>query len=199
MKPSGLAFKKLNSVKDIASSDDAFTDFIGMASALVEHGSQPMTLPCQAIIKRPALVRATGPKFGGAIDASVIRDNCVQVLPATPRYAELAREVVAAQNACSGTIRFSLGRDQLQLELAIKLHYFDAIRGPASHSENGVVFEAAHIEAIGAAEKELASYYISMFNLSPQPAAVDARRAVQLLVDLTFENWGGCEEGPASL
>jgi hypothetical protein len=39
-KPSGLAFTKLNSVKDIASSDDAFTDFIGFASALVEHGSR---------------------------------------------------------------------------------------------------------------------------------------------------------------
>ena len=190
-KPSGLAFRKLNSVADIVSNDDAFTRFIGMASALVEHGNLPMTLPCQAIIKRPPLVKATGSQFGGAIDASVIRDNCNQVLPATPRYTDLAREVVAAQNNCSGTIRFSLGREQAQLELAIRVHDLNAIP-VLTRNDNAASFNAAHVKAIGAAEEELGGDYISTFELSPDKATADAKRAVQLLVDLTYENWAAC-------
>jgi hypothetical protein len=178
-------------VTDIVSNDEAFTGFIGMASALVEHGNLPMTLPCQAIIKRPALVKATGSKFGGAIDALVIRDNCDQVLPAIPRCTELAREVVAAQNDCSGTIRFSLKREQAQLQLAIRVHALDAIRAP-SRDDSAASFNATHVKAIGAAEEELASNYISTFELSPDKAAADTRRAVQLLVDLTYEHSADC-------
>jgi hypothetical protein len=191
-KPSGLTFNKLNSVTDIASNNEAFTRFIGLASALVDHGSLPMTLPCQAIIKRPELAEATGSKFGGAIDASVIRDNYNQVLPATSRYAELARQVIAEQGYCPGTIRLSLASDQMQLQLAIRIHNLGAIRVPTLPNKNAVNFKAAHAAAIRATAEELASYYISTFDLSPAQAEEDARRAIQLLVDLTYENWAGC-------
>jgi hypothetical protein len=194
-KSSGFSFNKVNSVADIAASDDSFTHFIGIASALVEHGSLPMTLPCEALVKRPVLVKATGSKFGGAIDASVIRDNCNQVLPATPRYTELARDVVAAQSTCTGSIRFSLESDQAQLQLATRIHNLNVIRVPTRNNQNAVIFKAAHVMKIGAAEAELAGYYSLTFGLSPTQAHEDARQAVQLLVDSTYENWSSCGQG----
>jgi uncharacterized protein YecT (DUF1311 family) len=193
-KPSGRSFKQFNSATDIVLNDEAFTHFIGLASALVEHGTVPMTLPCQAIIKRPALLKATGPQFGGGIDAWVIRDNCDQVLAATPQYTELAREVMAAQKQCLGTIRFSLGRMQTQLQLAIRVHDLDGIP-VQTPNRDAAAFEAANVKAMGAAGEELASDYISTFALSPGPAAAEARRAVQLLVDRTFQIWDACGIG----
>jgi len=172
-------------------SDFAFALILDVASI----NETRLILPCVALIRRPNLVDALGPHYSGALDGSLIRSNCMEVLPSIPGVDRLVNTAVSVQPFCPGTIRFSLARayDQTLVEIRLHLRYpWKTVGLPESEQANENNFRSSHQAPIEAAIAELANYYAEYFGISKQQARIDANSAINAVIGGAFNL---CEEG----
>lgn len=179
-------FEDIPDARAAASSDDAFALFLDVASV----SDYALTLPCDALVRRPGLIHALGAQYGGAIDGQLIQADCASTLPALPRLEDLVRAAGSVQETCEGTIRFSLGRNAGKTLVAVRLHRPDIWKaGDRGGSTSGPAaqFRSRHRAQIASAIAELAQYYAANFKVAPQVARADATSAIHAVVDGTFK------------
>lgn len=173
-----LRFYKVTSPEVAASSDDAFGVFFD--SALVaQETSLRLPMPCEALIRRPGLTAALGPKYGGAIDGDIPDSDCDTMLPKIAPLDKLATAAWKAEPFCPGTIRFSSGRGIAMLTTAIRLHQPQYWRRQTHRSRRG---RQDLTTQTSAARVALAKSYVEDFHVEPAQADEDARTATDALL-----------------
>jgi hypothetical protein len=188
---------RLSSADAVVASDDSFSLFLGVAAT----NRYERTLPCDALLKRPALLQALGPFFGGAMDAWLPQTDCEVMLPSSllPVLDQLEQAAYRARPVCPsapGTIRFTIARMNYRIGLAIRLHIPAGWRPetgtPRPISDTVARFRAEQAALIDRARAELAAYYIRFFKLAPDVAKADSADAVDTLIaNTTFFQCGG--------
>jgi uncharacterized protein len=192
----GIApFSRLASADAAVASDDSFSLFLGAAAV----SGYAKILPCDALMKRPGLIKALGPFYGGARDGLLPNADCHEMLPSLPVLDQLALAAPRAQPSCTGSIRFSVGRDFERILLALRLHGPPGW-GPTTTQTAGYVKPVEESEArfrseqgalIDRAKSEVAAYYVRFFKLGPDVAKADSDTAVETLVSNAFFHCGG--------
>jgi len=180
-------FMALKNAVAAASDDAAFGAFLDEASV----SDYELTLPCSALLRRPALIAALGSQFGGAIDGDIMSSDCDVTTPRLASFDELTNAATAAQPFCEGTIRFSTGRDYAELLDAIRLHHVDhwksgAEEPPAGQDRAEKRFERSRGMLEANAKEELARYYLQVFNVAPGLAETQAIGAIDAAIDAAF-------------
>jgi uncharacterized protein len=183
--------------RSAASSDEAFSAFLAVVSGNLPSNPVPLTMPCTALIRRPALIAALRARYGGAQDGWIPRADCAATMPATPKFDRVTKAAEAQQSFCRGTIRFSTGADLEATLTAIRLHRPDLWRGTAQGSGAGATddtaggdwhhldephFRAAHRSWIREAKSELTKYYVDRFAVAPEHAEKDAGTAIDTAI-----------------
>ncbi len=156
--------------RDAASSDQRFSQFLNAIS--VWNDNDIVVLPCAALVRRPGLLYTLHSQYGGAIDGHLIQTDCRDTLPPLPELATVEKTAFAAHSPCSGTIRFSLGREFDEMVTAIRIHQFkDFNRYPSSAS---LRFASEHKILWERATSEMARYYSRYFHVPPAQARTEA-------------------------
>ena len=178
-------------------SDDSFSRFLGAAGV----SGYEKTLPCDALLKRPGLIQALGPFYGGAMDGWLPQTDCAAMLPSSllPVLDQLKQAAYRARPVCPsapGTIRITIARSIYRIELAIRLHIPAGWRPETSHPrpvpDNEARFRAEQVPLIDRAKAELAAWYVRFFTLAPDTAKADSADAVDTLIaNTTFFQCGG--------
>ena len=189
--------------RDAVATDQNFAAFLAVASVSV--GTATIVLPCGALVRRPGLIDVLQAYYGGAIDGHLIGTTCDIATVPLPAFDSLVRAANDVQEPCSGTIRFSLGRDTARVLTAIRLHRMDVLDPQPSQSstrEHAAIvvevppevtkFLSTHGRVAEAAQRGLAAYYSASFHVPPDKAPADASFAVRRAVQSIY---GGCE-GP---
>lgn len=118
-------------------------------------------IPCAAIVRHPALLRATTSLFGSTLDNFVFRNDCEATTPPLPRLTALRYALNKGWPNCEGTIRFAAYR-------AATTAYDEARLGLAPHDKTAWVGQRYGITAatLKAVRGELTAYYIAYFDRS---------------------------------
>ncbi|WP_454725588.1 MULTISPECIES: hypothetical protein [Cupriavidus] len=169
---------------ELAKSDSGLSGFL-QAASMVDHD---LTLPCSAIARRPGLIDALDPYFGGRGDSYLIRSDCLTMTPSMPAVEKLKRAAIAVQPECLGSIRFALEREFDKRYVAILLHRMDRLGGEQSDKNRirhakVARFIARHPSLANDATLRMATYYSHDFGIAPTRAKAEAARAVHVLVD----------------
>lgn len=184
-------FADLQTVEAAAASDEAFALFLAGASV----GGHRTILPCEALIRRPGLIKALGPLYGGARDGWLPYSNCDAMLPELPSLTCLAQQASGAQPFCQGTIRFSVWSYYAKLLAAVRLHRPDIWHPLTSRTwpreDTEVKFRSEHQSWIADAATELTKYYVTAFKVSPDAAKADAESAADAVTSRAFFHCGG--------
>jgi uncharacterized protein len=182
-------FADIPTARAAAASDKAFATLLDAASV----SGYTLTLPCAALIKRPGLIDALDPRYGGAVDGQLANSDCDAMMPDLPHLARLTKTAIDAQPVCEGTIRFTLGRAYAKTLVAIRLHRSDLWKPgdphappPGSDGAEDGRFRTAHRAWIDAAVAELARYYSDVFKVPPYAAKADAGGAVNAVISGAF-------------
>ncbi len=188
----GIApFSHLSSAQSAVESDENFALFLGAAAV----SGYEKTLPCAALMRRPGLIKALGPYYGGARDGSLPNSDCDALLPPLPVLDQLARAAPSAQPFCQGTIRYSIGRYYEKILLAARLHSLQTWKPETAFvkpvEENEARFRSEQQPLIDHAKSELADYYVRFFKVGPGAAKVDSDSAIETLVANAFFHCGG--------
>lgn len=189
--------------EDAVASDQSFAAFLAVAS--VSIGSEHITLPCGALVRRPGLIGILKAYYGGAIDGHLLVTSCATATTPLPAFDLLIATANKAQADCPGTIRFSLWRDTERTLTAVRLHRMDVLfpnNSPGLGHKHAVVpvgaspeveeFLSTHSPTVGAAQREMASYYVAAFHVPREAAQANADIAIRSAVQAVY---GGCERG----
>jgi uncharacterized protein len=185
-KPWATPLRDIADAESAAASDHAFTTVLDVVSV----SDYTVTLPCAAIVHRPGLIDALDSLYGGAIDGRLIQSDCDSTLPATPKLDHLLAEVVSAQSFCTGTIRFSLGRNYGMTLVKVRLHRLDILPEvtlPNRAKVANAQFRSEHTVQMQDATDELAHYYSTHFAVSEIVAHDDATTAINAVIGGAFD------------
>lgn len=187
--------------RDAIATDQNFAAFLAVASVSVLPAT--IVLPCGALVRRPGLIDVLHSYYGGAIDGHLIGTTCDTATVLLPAFDGIFRSANDSQEPCSGTIRFSLGRDTARILTAIRLHRMDVLAPKPSQKsarERAPIvvevppevtkFLSTHGRVAEAAQRGLAAYYSASFHVPPGKARADASFAVRRAVQAIY---GGCE------
>jgi uncharacterized protein len=164
---------------------DLFYDLTGAVDVI-----PPAIVPCEAIVRQPALIHALDSLFGSSMDAGLGQADCDVMLPPPPKFADLAADALqtaAAAPDCTGTLRYGLQRAYFEFLIAVQLNR----QGPPPRYDKGVARQAAayasaHAAAVSAAQADLAAYYAAELHMPAAAASVAAHTAVGEVVDGAF-------------
>lgn len=187
------ANETLTTAREAAASDSNFATFFAVFATLELEGGN-VTWPCAALVKRPGLIAGLGSHFGGAIDGAIPGSDCDTTLPPTNEVSELSMAAQRAQPFEQGTIRFSVGRDYVQLEDAVRLHLANVWQARArnnntSPSPRERAWRRSHQEEIEKDRAALAAYYAKYFNTPSKTANKDAANAIDTLIHEAFTSY----------
>ena len=164
---------------DVGKSEKAFVSFLNVTPAFVSDGSESLTIPCAAILKRPALVDATASVFGSSLDNFVPSTDCEQTLPPLPKLDELDARLLKTWPDCEGTIRFAAYRSYQQSVDLARLGISDASGTEQEPAKRPKSVSAALVTA---AQGELATYYATYRNLSADKASALAEQMIGKII-----------------
>lgn len=173
---------KAMSPEEIVASDKKFSAYFVVASMAA---GDALSMPCDALLRRPGLIDALGAYYGGMLDSMVPDSDCDAMLPPVPELEVFADSAWQDVGECDGTIRFSVFRESQKMLTVVRLHRQDIWKD--SLSEDLPPTRAA---AGAVAVKALAGYYIRAYKLSPGVAAADAETAISAL---SASIYNGCE------
>jgi uncharacterized protein len=169
--------------EEVVASDKGFSAYFIVADMAA---GDIMPMPCDALLRRPALIEALGAYYGGMLDSMVPDSDCDAMLPPVPELETFADHAWQDVGDCDGTIRFSVFRDSQKTLTVVRLHRDDIWKD--SLSEDLPPKRAA---AGAVAVKALTGYYIRAYRLAPEVAAVDAQTAIGAL---SASIYNGCGE-----
>jgi uncharacterized protein len=177
----------VTSTEDLFKSDRHFAAFLNVLGPyLPEAGPDGRrTLPCAAIVRHPALLRATGSLFGSTMDNFVFDNDCEHSLPPTPALATLDEKLTRAWPECDGTIRFAAYRSY-----ATALDEARLGRGVSDPKGNSPTRRGVTAADVTAARTELADYYTRYLGKIPAQAAAMAKDAVAAVLSSAQECGG---------
>jgi uncharacterized protein len=88
---------------DAVKSDAAFAEFIGVRSAFLnDMPADGRAFPCAAVVRKPRLLEATGPRFGSTMDSFIIQSDCPDTLPPLPKFSRLVEKRRIGLTDCGG-------------------------------------------------------------------------------------------------
>lgn len=175
----GVAVK---TIADVFRSDRHFAAFLNVIGPYLDEpnvSGMPRTLPCAAIVRHPALLRATGPVFGSTLDSFILGNDCRETLPPLPALDALEAKLWQRWPPCDGTIRFSFFRGFASDIDRARLGASPRAGKSALPARKGVT--AADTAR---AERELAAHYVRYLHQDGASAARAARDAmVEIMTD----------------
>lgn len=183
----GLLKDNVSSLEDALSSDDNFNATIKILAAYAEGTSLPMTMPCAAMVRRPALWGATLPVFGSSLDSGIPVDNCDTTLPRSPRFDALVAQIHAGWPQCEGTIRFSAYRSFASLVAAARMGGDLAAVDLANKPRPIPRVKGVWPGVVEAALSELAGHYVKYLHAAPARARAAASNALTDILDSAHE------------
>lgn len=169
----------INTAEDVAKSEKAFVTFLNVTPAFASDGSESLTIPCAAILKRPALLNATASVFGSTLDNFVPSTDCVQSLPPLPKLDELDARILKTWPDCEGTIRFAAYRAYAQ---SVDLARLGLQEDETARQETGKRPKSVSAALVTSAQKELAAYYATYRGLSPDKSSTLAVRMIDNII-----------------
>jgi hypothetical protein len=170
--------KNIATATAAAASDDTFTDFLDAAWNVGGY----LTIPCAALVRRPALLNAFGERFAPS-------DDCDATLPPTPRLDALIDAADRVQPPCDGTIVQDEGAIFDRLMIAIRLNIRDAwseYSGDLKIEKDEKRFRTSHADGLHGAVDEMTNYYVANFRMPSAAARSQAKQVVDLAADGPF-------------
>ncbi len=186
------AVVKAPGVESLVASDKAFGGFVAETWTHIEN-TPGFAWPCGVLVRRPGLIDALGPHYGGAIDGAIPGADCNETAPEIAGMDELIQAAWNAVPSCEGTIRFTTGRAYAELEVAVRLHRPSVwtrfpVQKPDAKEQTFRTTTAAYIRQVTGV---LTIYYIGTLGIAPATARRDASGAVDHLIDDAFNSCGG--------
>lgn len=171
---------------DAAKNDSAFAEFVGIRSVYIGGDDDGRAFPCAAVVRKPKLIDATGPRFGSNMDNFVIQSDCRDTLPPLPRFTALVEKRESGMTDCGGgSIRFayyrSFSNDVLAALLATSAQLRNKPAKPFPLRRN--VSNADVDAAVG----ELAAYYVRYDRAAPAKARPLARQMIYQMLDEAWQ------------
>ncbi len=174
---------KAMSPDEVVASDKGFSAYFVVADVAA---GDIMSMPCDALLRRPGLIEALGAYYGGMLDSMVPDSDCDAMLPPVPELETFADSAWQDVGECIGTIRFSVFRESQKMLTVVRLHRDDIWKDSLNED-----LPPARAAAGAAAIKALAGYYVRAYKLAPNVAAADAETAIGTLNGSIYN---GCEE-----
>ncbi len=171
------------SPEEVVASDKGFSAYFVAADVAA---GEILSMPCDALLRRPGLIEALGAYYGGMLDSMVPDSDCDAMLPPVPELEVFADSAWQDVGECDGTIHFSVFRESDKMRTVVRLHRDDIWKDSLSE-DLPPTRKAAGVVAV----KALAGYYIRAYRLSPAVAAADAETAIGAL---SASIYNGCEE-----
>jgi len=182
------------SPEEVVASDKGFSAYFVVADVAA---GEILSMPCDALLRRPGLIEALGAHYGGMLDSMVPDSDCDAMLPPVPELEVFADSAWQEVGECDGTIRFSVYRESQKMLTVVRLHRDDIWKDRVTENPppetlaaaETIVRSPATLAAEAKAVKALTGYYIRAYKLSPDMAATDAQTAIDAL-NLSIYN--GC-------
>lgn len=148
----------LDTPEKVLESDETLASFLQHVGPYTQSDTYGLALPCAAIVRRPALLKATAPLFGSSLDNGIMRDDCEATLAPTPKFDALVAGIWSGWPDCEGTMRFAFYRTFGYRVAAARL----GVSPPAEDDPAGApayLPPGASRQAVAAATYELAAAY----------------------------------------
>jgi len=167
------------SLDDAFKSDRAFADTLAILAVYAQGEQTPILIPCAALVRNPALIAVTEPRFGSSLDNFVPRSDCETALAPAPALAALSDRISRTWPDCEGTIRFASYRD-----FAVRLDEARLGHPPVKVSASKPLrrLRAVAPGQIATAEAELSSRYLA-WGVPLRQAAATARARIAALLN----------------
>lgn len=165
-------------------SDAAFAETVAILAAYADGEQTPITMPCGALIRNPALTDMLEPRFGSTIDNFLPRSDCDTALPPMPALARLDERIDRTWPECQGTIRFAGYRSYSAALERARIGFAPTTAGRVSRLRNlrGVAPQLAT-----AAVAELERAYPAYGGLSSAQARMTARQRIAEMLDAAHQ------------
>jgi uncharacterized protein len=97
----------VRSLEDAFHSDERFASTILVLATNLEEGPARLLVPCEALVRHPALGQVEESVYGSSLDGFIPESDCASSLPPSPKLDVLSGAIWARWPPCEGSIRYA--------------------------------------------------------------------------------------------